>query len=192
MADVLSFIGAFRNTQAANAQAEGLANEAKMNAEIMMQNAALEKSRQDRELRDNRRKYNLLTGQSRAQAGALGIFGGSSLDVLADISTQGIFEQQSIVEERVSARQNYFNQAASYKARASNLLASRQSPWLNGTMAAISTMVDMAGSAVGMSSNSSQHFTGQNSAPSSLGGGSVAGGGSFDYNTGTSTSDGFA
>lgn len=144
MSDWIAFIGAWRSTQAANAQAEGQAYEAKMNAEIMNQNAALEAKRRDQELRDNRRKYNLLTGQSRAQAGALGIFGGSALDVLADISNQGVFEQQSIVTERVGAQQNYLNQAASYKARAQNLLASRQSPWINASLAWAQEAAQMA------------------------------------------------
>lgn len=150
MSDVFAFIGAWRSTQAQNAQLEGQAYEAKMNAQIMQQNAALEAQRRDVELRDNRRKYNLLTGQNRAQAGALGIFGGSALDVLADVSTQGIFEQQSIVVERTGAQQNNLNQAASYTARSKNLLAARQSPWVNASLAWAEEAVQKATSAAMM------------------------------------------
>lgn len=145
----LAGFSSFRSTQAANAQAEGEAEQAKMNAQIMAENSALEKRRQERDLKDSRRKYNLLTGTSRAQAGALGMFGGSSLDVLSDISQQGVFEQESIVDERVSARQNYNNQAAAYKARASNLLSSRQSPWLNAGIASMGSALGSIGSIAG-------------------------------------------
>lgn len=173
----LGGVSAFRNTQAANAQAEGQANTERMNAQIMQQNAANEAVNRENALRTSRQKYNILSGQDRAQAGALGMFGGSSLDVLADINNQGVFEQRSIVSSSTNQQQNYLNQAASYKARASNLLSSRQSPWLNAGLA-------MAGSALGSMSSANS-----GSQPSQT---SNVAGGSFNYNTGTSTAEGFA
>lgn len=150
MGDVLAFIGSWRSTQAANAQAEGQAATANANAEIMRQNAANEAVNRENALRTNRQKYNILTGQARAQAGALGMFGGSSLDVLSDINNQGIFETQSIVSSSVNTQQNYNNQGAVYKAQSKNLLASRQSPWVNAGLATLQYDIGMATSVATM------------------------------------------
>ncbi|HWT40382.1 MAG TPA: hypothetical protein VN081_03910 [Dongiaceae bacterium] len=150
---------AFKQTQYNNAAAESESYTARMDAQIMQQNATNEAQNRENQLTESRRKYNLLTGQSRAQAGALGMFGGSSLDVLADQTTQGSFEQKTIVQSTVSSQQNYLNQAAAYKARAQNLLNSRQSPWLNAGLAAIGGLTGSSG-ALKTGSTGSQNTTG--------------------------------
>jgi hypothetical protein len=115
-----------------------------MNIRIAQQNASLEARRLERDLTKNRRKYNLLKGEARAQSGALGIFGGSTLDILADMDNQQLFEQTAIVDERTSAQQSYYNQSAAFKNQASGLRAGKQS----GTLGAISSLTRGFGSAI--------------------------------------------
>lgn len=136
-------VGAISNAKHRNAELEANAQAADLNASIAAQNAAIEGRRRDRELAENRRKFNLLKGTTRAQSGALGIFGGSTLDVLADFDTQQIFEQTSIVDERTSAQQGNYYQSAAEKARASGLRGAQQS----GTLGAIGSLLSGFGSA---------------------------------------------
>jgi len=148
MGDVLSFIGAYRNTQAANAQAEANAYTAQANAKIANANAALEASRLQTNLSASRRKFDQAAGSSRSQFALLGFNGGSALDVMADLGSQAIFEQNSLVKESIGAQTSYKNQSSVYRAAASNLLSSRQSPILNGSLAAASYIVNAATSFV--------------------------------------------
>lgn len=144
MGDILAYVGAYRSTQAANAQAEGQAYTAQANAQIANSNAALEASRRETNLAASRRKFDLAGGSTRSAFALLGFSGGSSLDVLADLSNQSIFEQDSIVKESVGAQTSYKNQAAVYKSTAANLLNSRQSPVLNGGLAVASYDIGLA------------------------------------------------
>lgn len=153
IAGTVAGVSKFQETRAANAQAEGQAYTAKLNADVANQNAALEARRLQRDTAESRRKFNLAQGNTRAQYGILGGFGGSSLDVLADMEGQALFEQSSIVDERSNAQKNYLNQAAGYRAAASNLLSSRQSPFLNAgmTMASYGIKTVSGGMSAGMS-----------------------------------------
>lgn len=134
---VVSGIEGMAANRARNTELQANADAAKLNAEIARANADLERRRMDRELVTNRRKYNLLTGETRAQATGLGVFGGSSLDVLADITANSIFDQKSIVDERTSAMQGFQFQSAAEKTRASGLVNAQR----GGTMGFIGSVL---------------------------------------------------
>lgn len=133
-----------------NAEAESNAKAMDLNAKIAQQNASTEAKNRANALAQNRRQYNLLKGEARAQSGALGIFGGSTLDVLADMDSQQLLDQTSIVDKSVNAQQSYYNQSASFKAQASGLRASKQS----GVLGAIGSLVSGFGSAAQIAASS--------------------------------------
>lgn len=161
-AGAVGAVDAIKTAKHRNAELEANAQAADINSSIAAANAALEARRRDRELRDSRRKFNLLQGETRAQSGALGIFGGSTLDVLADIHTQGIFEQDSIVDERTMAQQGNLNQSAAERTRASGMRAAKQ----GGGLKALGIMLGAIGGAAGM-------MAGGLGSPSGGGGGDV-------------------
>lgn len=138
-------IGAIQQNKAQNRQLEAEAQASEMNARIAAENAKLDARRQQRELKESRRRFNLGKGEARAQAASLGMFGGSLEDILLDMDTQAIFEQQSIIDERTSAQQGNYNQAAALKSKASGLRGSKQS----GTAAAVGSILGGIGSAAG-------------------------------------------
>ncbi len=133
------------DARARNSELDANARAADINAQTANNNAALEARRRERELTENRRKYNLTKGQTRAQAGALGIFGGSTLDILADMDGMQLFEQTAIVDERTSAQNSYYNQAAAFKNQASGLRGAKQS----GTLGAIGSLISGFKGAIG-------------------------------------------
>jgi hypothetical protein len=133
------------NARARNNELEANARAADINSQIAANNAALEARRRDRELTENRRKYNLLKGETRAQSGALGIFGGSTLDILADMDGMQLFEQTAIVDERTSAQQSYYNQSAAFKNQARGMRGAQQS----GALGAIGSLLNGFGGALG-------------------------------------------
>lgn len=143
---VMGGINAIGNQRAENRQLEAEAGAADMNARIAQQNAALESRRQQRELSESRRRFNLAKGSARAQAASLGMTGGSLDAIMNDLDTQAIFEQQSIVDERTSAQQSDYTQAAVQKARATNMRGAQRS----GTTAAIGSIIGGIGSAAGV------------------------------------------
>lgn len=156
--------------QAASLQADAQAND--MNAQIAQQNANLESQRRSDELRDSRRKFNLLQGTTRAQSGALGIFGGSTLDVLSDIATQGIFEQTSIIRERTSAEVGNIQQGNAYKVKASGQRYSAEQTLAAGKSKARASLIAGFGSAfTTVGSAFAQSGSGGSSSP----GGSIVG-----------------
>lgn len=128
-------VGAYASQKAENNQLAANASVMRQNAANMATNAALEKRRQERDLQESRRKFNLATGGVLAQSSALGIFGGSSLDLLNDIQDQSVFEQKAIVDERSSSRQSFYNQSAAYKSQSNMMLAGRKSAVLAGVLA---------------------------------------------------------
>lgn len=142
---VATGINQIGQSRAQNRQLEAEAQAADMNAQIMKQNAALEQRRRQRELKESRRRFNLAKGESRAQAAALGMSGGSLSDILADLDDQAIFEQRSIVDERTSSQQGFNTQSATEKARAAGMRGAKRS----GAAAAAGSIIGSIGSAAG-------------------------------------------
>lgn len=138
----------YRSQQAANAQFRSQAAAENLNAQIAAENAQLEVSRRQDRLRDSRRRYNMEKGSIRAQAGAMGIFGGSSLDLLLDQDTQGFLETQSIARESAGAQQNQYNQVAAAQTRARGAMAGQSSAAAPG----IGSLLSGLGTVVGTSS----------------------------------------
>lgn len=139
-------VGAMESISSAKRQSRQLeanARTADLNANIARQNAGLEGRRRDRELAESRRKFNILSGKTLAQSSALGIFGGSSGDVLADVDNQSLTENLSIQDERNSAIAGNLNQANAYEVEASGLRSGKS----NGIWGAIGSLVSGFGGA---------------------------------------------
>lgn len=137
-------VEAIKNANIRNAQLQAQSNVAKFNAGIAQQNASLAAQNTQNSLMEARRKANLQTGSARAQSGALGVFGGSSLDILDDINSQSIFEQHNIVQAGISQQQSALNQAASFQAESKNAKIGQSS----GILPALGSIVSGFGGAV--------------------------------------------
>ena len=134
------------NARREGQQLEAEAQAATMNAGIAKQNADLERRRQTRELEESRRRFNLSKGSARAQSAAMGLYGGSLDDIMADLDNQAIFEQTSIVDERTSAMQGNLTQASTLTAKSSSLRGAKQS----GALGAVGSIIGGMGSAAGI------------------------------------------
>lgn len=160
---------------ARNAQIESNARTAEINANIASQNRALEARRQDRQANEARRRFALLQGETIAQSGALGTFGGSTLDILADIENQELIDQVSIADEGFSAQRNFSNQRLAALNEAANLRATRQDyigsytgtpRGDSGTLGAVSSIIGGIGQAAMIGVNAGGFMGGSTSSAS--------------------------
>lgn len=136
---------AIRQNNLRNQQLAAQASTAKFNASVAAQNASLAAKETQNNLLEARRRANLQSGAARAQSGGLGVFGGSSLDILDDIASQATYEQQNIVTAGVAKQQSFENQRASFIAESKNANAGKSS----GVLAAIGSLVSGFGSGSG-------------------------------------------
>lgn len=153
---VSGIAGGFLNAAASKSQKEALnaqlaanADAERINANIQAKNAALAAQERQNQLAESRRKYALLQGQTRAQGAAMGLFGGSTLDLLSDLEGQQILEQTSIVTRTVTEQQNAMNQRAAALRRADALMAGQNKSTADQWASVISGFGSAAGSLVG-------------------------------------------
>lgn len=123
----LSFVSSMQQTRAQQASYESQAQAADYNAQIADRNAEISGQQTDSDKAELERQQRLERGRNIAAAGASGIVGGSSIDIMADNLTRQTFDVLNLEREGLLRQQNYEIQAGQYRSAAQNYRYQRPS-----------------------------------------------------------------
>jgi 3-dehydroquinate dehydratase len=161
--------GAFQSISQASSQRsqlEASARQAENNAIIAQNNALLERRNRETQLVDSRRQANIAMGSAFANAGANGFTSGSLYDVISDLGTQTVLQQESIIRNSVAKEQGSLMQSDNYTVEAASARAAKTT----GIAGAVGSLIKGASAAFGGGGGLSFGGSGSSLAGHSMGG----------------------